>query len=283
MSTEENLVKSKQRVVVGFELAFELVEFGPCAVELDLPILRPRIILTKRGSAIFKCGTQGLNLGFLRLDLLTQHLIPGRQGLSRLVVLVERRRHELHLRAKHPHLTVNIRNRPLKLPLTLQNQSSNQNSSQPYVLRLLNYLGGEIIRGGRINDELQRGIIMETSSITEWTFVEEVPMPQDVNQLLVQGEQPYAAYKTFRDSAIFTSKRLIVRDSQGLTGKKVEIYSIPYSSINMWSTENAGRIDFNAEVELWTRAGHLKIKLGRQIDVRRIDQLIAACILNSTH
>jgi len=102
---------------------------------------------------------------------------------------------------------------------------------------------------------------METSGITEWTFFEEVPIPQDVNQLLVQGEQPYAAYKTFRDSAIFTSKRLIVRDSQGLTGKKVEIYSIPYSSINMWSTENAGRIDFNAEVELWTRAGHLKIKL----------------------
>ena len=94
---------------------------------------------------------------------------------------------------------------------------------------------------------------METSGITEWTFFEEVPIPQDVNQLLVQGEQPYAAYKTFRDSAIFTSKRLIVRDSQGLTGKKVEIYSIPYSSINMWSTENAGRIDFNAEVELWTR------------------------------
>ena len=80
---------------------------------------------------------------------------------------------------------------------------------------------------------------METSGITEWTFFEEVPIPQDVNQLLVQGEQPYAAYKTFRDSAIFTSKRLIVRDSQGLTGKKVEIYSIPYSSINMWSTENA--------------------------------------------
>lgn len=68
-----------------------------------------------------------------------------------------------------------------------------------------------------------------------------------------------AAYKTFRDSAIFTNKRLIIRDAQGLTGKKVEIYSLPYSSINMWSTENAGKLlDFNAEVELWTRTGHLK-------------------------
>lgn len=122
---------------------------------------------------------------------------------------------------------------------------------------------------------------METQAITEWTFFEEVPIPSDVAQLMVQGEQPFAAFKTFRDSAIFTSRRLIVRDAQGVRGKKVEIYSLPYSSVNMWSTENAGTLDWNAEVELWTRAGHIKIKLGRNVDVRRIDQLIAHCILNS--
>ena len=38
------------------------------------------------------------------------------------------------------------------------------------------------------------------------------------------------------------TKRLIVRDAQGLTGKKVEIYSLPYSSINMWSSENADKL-----------------------------------------
>ena len=122
---------------------------------------------------------------------------------------------------------------------------------------------------------------MEFSTIAEWTFFEEVPIPQDVASFLVQNEQPYAAFKTFRDTAIFTSKRLIVRDSQGLTGKKVEIYSLPYSAINMWSTENAGKlIDVNAEVELWTRAGHIKIKLGKKVDVHRIDTLIANAVLN---
>jgi len=124
---------------------------------------------------------------------------------------------------------------------------------------------------------------METQAITEWTLFEEIPVPPDVAQLMVQGEQPFAAFKTFRDSAIFTSRRLIVRDAQGVRGKKVEIYSLPYSSVNMWSTENAGTLDWNAEVELWTRAGHIKIKLGRNVDVRRIDQLIAHCILNSGH
>lgn len=83
-----------------------------------------------------------------------------------------------------------------------------------------------------------------------------------------------------RDSAIFTNRRLIVRDAQGLTGKKVEMYSLPYSSINMWSTENAGKfLDFNAEVELWTRAGHIKINLKKGIDIRHFDRLIAEAIL----
>jgi len=120
---------------------------------------------------------------------------------------------------------------------------------------------------------------MSVSGILEWTLVSECPIPDDVNNLLVEGEVAVAAYKTFRDCAIFTNKRLIVRDVQGLTGKKVEIYSLPYSSINMWSTENAGILDINAEVELWTKAGHIKVNLRSGIDVRRFDKLIANALL----
>jgi len=113
-----------------------------------------------------------------------------------------------------------------------------------------------------------------------WTFISECPIPDDVTNLLIDGEEAIAAYKTIRDSAIFTNKRLIVRDAQGLTGKKVEIYSLPYSSINMWSTENAGSfLDVNAEVELWTRAGHIKINLKKGVDIRKFDKLIAEALL----
>lgn len=123
---------------------------------------------------------------------------------------------------------------------------------------------------------------METSAITSWTFVEEIPIPHDVANALIEGEDAVAAFRTFRDSAIFTTKRLIVRDAQGMTGKKVEIYSLPYSRINMWSSENAGTLDFNSELELWTRAGHIKIKLGKKLDVRRLDQLISWAVLFSS-
>jgi hypothetical protein len=122
----------------------------------------------------------------------------------------------------------------------------------------------------------------ETSGILAWTLVSECPIPEDVNDLLVAGETALAAYRTFRDAAIFTNKRLIVRDAQGLTGKKVEIYSLPYSSIFMWSSENGhGIFNINSEIELWTKAGHIKVNLNKGIDVRRIDKLIAEAVLQA--
>lgn len=120
---------------------------------------------------------------------------------------------------------------------------------------------------------------MTNAAQIEFTFVAECDIPADVNELLIPGEQPIAAYKTIRDSAIFTDRRLIVRDAQGITGKKVEIYSIPWSSVNMWSSENAGILDINSEIELWTRAGHLKVNLKKGVNIRKIDAIIGAYVL----
>ncbi|WP_041789954.1 PH domain-containing protein [Microlunatus phosphovorus] len=121
---------------------------------------------------------------------------------------------------------------------------------------------------------------MEAGAILNWTLQAEIPIPKDAGELLIQGEQPVAAFRTYRDSAIFTNKRLIVRDAQGMTGKKVEMYSLPYADIHMWSSENAGTFDFNSELTLWTRAGEIKIKLGKGADIRRLDNLIAWAVLN---
>lgn len=120
----------------------------------------------------------------------------------------------------------------------------------------------------------------ETENLFEWVFISKCKIPEDIVDILAPGEVAVAAYRTMRDSAAFTDKRIIIRDVQGLTGKKVEIYSIPYSSINMWSTETAGLLfDLSAEVELNTRAGNMKIILQKGVDVREFDRLIAHCIL----
>lgn len=119
----------------------------------------------------------------------------------------------------------------------------------------------------------------DLSKYLAWTFHQESEIPNDVHELLVNGEQAFKAFKTVRDYAIFTNKRIIIRDSQGITGKKIEVYSIPYSSIVMYSTENAGTLDLNSEVELWTKAGRIKINLKRGINIREFDSLIANAIL----
>lgn len=120
----------------------------------------------------------------------------------------------------------------------------------------------------------------ELAALASWTFFQEVQPPTDINDMLVDGERPVAAYKTVRDVAVFTNKRLIVKDAQGMTGKKVEVYSLPYSSVVMWSTENAGKLlDFNSEVELWTKAGHIKISLKKGIDIRKFDKILALATL----
>ena len=137
-------------------------------------------------------------------------------------------------------------------------------------------------RTGAVGEDEEKKLDASVSAITSWTFVEECPIPQDVTALLVPEERAIAAYKTFRDLAVFTTKRLIVRDAQGIRGKKIEIYSLPYSAINMWSSENAGTLDLNAEIELWTRAGQIKIAVGKHIDVRRLDLLIANAVLRSS-
>ena len=112
-----------------------------------------------------------------------------------------------------------------------------------------------------------------------WTFYEEVAVPADIDEVLVEGETAAAAYRTVRDIAVITNKRIMIADRQGITGKKVEMYTIPFKSIVMYSSENGGTFDLNAELELWTKAGRLKLNVNKKVDIRKLDRLIGKYIL----
>ena len=122
---------------------------------------------------------------------------------------------------------------------------------------------------------------MEASPILAWTFVSECPIPDDLGQILVEGEKPWAAYKTFRDSAVFTNKRLIVQTRRGSPARRWRSTRSPtqQSTCGLKRTR-VGCSDFNAELELWTRAGHIKVKLNKGVDVRKLDNLISHAVLN---
>lgn len=118
--------------------------------------------------------------------------------------------------------------------------------------------------------------------ILSWTFLKKVEPDKSMKEILVEGEEILQCYQTVRDQAALTNKRIIIMDKQGMTGSKVEIYSLPYRSIDMWSTENAGKLfDINAELELWTKAGHFKIKVNSNCDIREFDQILGKAILSN--
>ena len=58
---------------------------------------------------------------------------------------------------------------------------------------------------------------------------------------LADDESIEFAGKTRRDLLIFTDRRLIVTDTQGLMNKKTTYSSIPYRSLARWSVETKGR------------------------------------------
>jgi hypothetical protein len=83
---------------------------------------------------------------------------------------------------------------------------------------------------------------------------------KEYGKLLAQNETVDKAYKLIRDMLIFTNNRLIMIDVQGLTGKKVEYHSIPYSKITHFSIETAGHFDLEAELKIWISGLELPIE-----------------------
>ena len=75
----------------------------------------------------------------------------------------------------------------------------------------------------------------------------------ELQQLLSPGEQVRNAYAVLRDLMVFTTKRLILVDKQGVTGKKREYLSLPYRSIERFSMETTGHFDLDAELKIWVR------------------------------
>jgi hypothetical protein len=112
----------------------------------------------------------------------------------------------------------------------------------------------------------------------------EIPLAEaqtELQPILIEGETIEHAYKLIRDQIIFTTKRVITVDKQGLTGTKQNIRSIPYKSIKMISKEGAGILDLDAELVLWiTGESHpLKFEFKKGVDINGVYRLICQHVL----
>ncbi len=103
---------------------------------------------------------------------------------------------------------------------------------------------------------------------------------EDVLPLLVPGEEIVGSYKTVRDQVVFTDKRIIAVNVQGLTGKKKDFTSLPYSKVQVFSIETAGIIDIDSELELYFSGGLGRVRFEFSGSSDIID--IGKCIANYT-
>lgn len=103
---------------------------------------------------------------------------------------------------------------------------------------------------------------------------------KEIRKILLDDESVVCAFKSIRDSVVFTTHRIIAVNVQGITGKKVDYTSLPYSKIQAFSTETAGVFDLDGELEIWfSGLGRVKFEFSRGVDIAMLNKLIAkACL-----
>jgi hypothetical protein len=101
-----------------------------------------------------------------------------------------------------------------------------------------------------------------------------------VSPLLIPEERLVSCFKAMRDFVVFTDKRLIAVNVQGITGKKRDFTSLPYSKIQAFSIETAGTFDLDAELDLWfSGLGKVRLEFKGSADIRELGQLVARYVL----
>ena len=99
---------------------------------------------------------------------------------------------------------------------------------------------------------------------------------EKVADLLVEGETVVDSFKSMRDGVVFTSKRLIVVNVQGVTGSKKDFSSLPYSKVVAYSIETSGTLDIDSELELYFSAvGKVKFEFSGKTNMVEISRVIS--------
>ena len=101
-----------------------------------------------------------------------------------------------------------------------------------------------------------------------------------LTDILIPNEVIVGSYKSVRDGVVFTNKRIITINIQGMSGKKKDFTSIPYNKITTQSVETSGTFDLDAELEIYISAvGKLKFEFTGKTDVKAICKIISAYAL----
>jgi hypothetical protein len=110
--------------------------------------------------------------------------------------------------------------------------------------------------------------------------IEPAKIQDEYQRVLAEGERIEHAYKLVRDLILFTNRRLLLVDRQGITGSKTEYHSIPYRSITQFSVESAGTFDLEAELKIWIsgQAAPVQKTFNKSLDIYEVQAVLAGYV-----
>ncbi|HEY4745754.1 MAG TPA: PH domain-containing protein [Desulfuromonadaceae bacterium] len=111
--------------------------------------------------------------------------------------------------------------------------------------------------------------------------VENKKLHSTYGQLLADGEIIVMGFALFRDTFLFTNKRLILVEVQGISGKQLEYLSIPYSSIVKFSVQTGGSFELDAELKLWIGNDTMPLekKFTKDVNIYEVQKVLASHVL----
>ena len=119
-------------------------------------------------------------------------------------------------------------------------------------------------------------IDFKNASFVKLTPVDNSAYEDLINPILSTHEEILHTYQAMRDGIVFTNKRIIAINIQGITGKKKDITSLPYSKIQAFSVETAGTLDLDGELEVWfSGLGAVRFEFGYNVNVAAVCQILS--------
>ncbi|WP_028312584.1 PH domain-containing protein [Derxia gummosa] len=111
--------------------------------------------------------------------------------------------------------------------------------------------------------------------------IDPAKIAEEFGRLLAPGEVVEHAYQLIRDYFVFTNKRFVIVDKQGLTGSKVEYHSIPYRSITHFSIETGGHFDLDAELKIWISSTSAPVtkQFNKRLSIYEVQAVLASYVL----
>nr|WP_302328459.1 PH domain-containing protein [Salirhabdus salicampi] len=100
---------------------------------------------------------------------------------------------------------------------------------------------------------------------------------EEFQNIFAPKEEVYKGFQLIRDLFIFTNKRLILVDKQGITGKKMEYLSVPYDKINYFSVETAGHFDLDGELKIWVsgKQDPIEKRFNKSVNIYEVQAVLA--------